>query len=70
MQVKIYLDGLHCPMCVGRVERMLSALQGVESVSVSLDEQCATLYLSEPIETELLKQTVEDLGFDFIRRED
>lgn len=69
MKQKVYLEGMHCQMCAGRVTRVFSALEGVESCEVHLAENCAVLELCEPIAEEVLRETVEDLGFDFVRAE-
>ena len=36
VQVTLYVDGMSCGSCVGRVENFLVDLQGVSEVSVNL----------------------------------
>ncbi len=69
MKQYLYVGGMHCPMCSGRVTRVLSALSGVETCEVELEQGRAVLTVSAPIEVGLLKEAVENLGFDFIRAE-
>lgn len=55
------IEGMHCMNCVARVEKALCAIDGV-SVKVDLENGTAAV---EGCENEaLLKETVEDLGFD------
>ena len=42
-QVTLNVDGMTCASCVGRVERALKAVPGVEEASVNLATQQATL---------------------------
>ncbi len=54
------ISGMSCMHCVARVEKALGAIG--TSVTVSLEEGIATV---EGVEDEaLLKETVEDLGFE------
>ncbi len=56
------IEGMHCMNCVARVEKALTALGA--TVKVDLESATATV---EGVENEaLLKETVEDLGFDVI----
>ena len=63
MKKTIRIEGMHCGNCTGRVQKALAALPGVESVEVSLEGKCATVVVDIFVTDEILKSTVEGLGF-------
>ncbi len=63
-RLRVHIDNVHCSLCVGIIERHLSAQSGVTSVSVSLDDQLAVVdYDPESIGVDQLLGTVRALGF-------
>lgn len=58
----IYIEGMHCQHCVAAVTEALENLQGASDVNVSLKTNTATL--NTELADELLKNAVEDIGFD------
>lgn len=69
MKQSVYIGGMHCSMCSGRVTRVLTSLSGVEACEVELSEGRAVLTVREPLGEAVLKEAVENLGFDFLRAE-
>jgi Cu+-exporting ATPase len=61
------IDGMTCASCVGRVERALKRLPGVESASVNLATESATVQAQCPLAD--LVSTVRAAGYDVPRRE-
>ncbi len=61
MKKTIKIEGMHCTHCSGRVTKALEAL-GV-TVNVVLSENAAYVEGNLPSD-DILKNTVEDLGFD------
>lgn len=61
------IDGMTCASCVGRVERALKRLPGVESASVNLATESATVQANCPLPD--LVSTVQAAGYDVPRRE-
>ena len=55
------VDGMMCHNCTGRVEKVIGAMDGVESVKADLEKKTVTVVGS--VSAELLRETVEDLGF-------
>ncbi len=53
-----------CNHCKTNVENNLKKLPGIKSVIVNLAEQNAQIE-GDNIDSELIKQTVEDLGYQF-----
>ena len=60
---EILIDGMMCENCVARVKKVLSALDEVESVDVSLENKKAIIKTSKEIENSIIKETIEDIGF-------
>ena len=58
----IKIEGMHCEHCSGRVKKALEAL-GL-TVTVELKGGSATVDGANIPEDAVLKETVEDLGFD------
>ena len=63
-QVTLNVDGMTCASCVGRVERALKAVAGVEQASVNLATQQATIASTNAVDTQGLVQAVERAGYE------
>jgi copper chaperone CopZ len=63
-QLTVKISGMTCNHCKTNVENNLKKLTGIESVVVNLAEQTAQIE-GDNIDSELIKQTVEDLGYQF-----
>ena len=62
---KYKVDGMMCKHCVGRVERALNTLEGVQ-VMVTLDPSVATIeYDGEPLSVEELQQILTEKAGDY-----
>lgn len=66
MKKVLKIEGMMCPHCQAHVEKALSAVGGVESVEVSLEEKSATVTLGADVSNEVLTQAVTDAGYDVI----
>lgn len=62
MEIKI--EGMMCQHCRAAVEKALSAVDGVESVEVSLEKKCAVV--SGSASYDVLKQAVIDAGYEVV----
>lgn len=62
MKKTIWIDGMTCMGCSGRVERLLNALDGVHA-SVSLEDKKAIVEAENHISEDLLTSTIENAGF-------
>lgn len=60
----IFIEGMSCGHCSKRVEDALKSVNGVKSVSVSLEEKKAEVVLKTDVDNETLKTAVEDVGFE------
>lgn len=61
--VTISVTGMSCASCVGRVERALQAVDGVEDASVNLATESATLLIAEPDALSKAKATLDEVGY-------
>lgn len=62
----IRIDGMTCNHCVKNVTELLSALPGITEVNVTLEPGGATLRSSEPLNKDLIRNTLDDAGFDLV----
>jgi Cu2+-exporting ATPase len=63
MEKTMYIEGMMCPHCSGRVKKVLEALPGVSEAVVSHESGTAVLTMTEAVDDALLKKTVEDAGY-------
>ena len=61
--VTLEIDGMTCASCVGRVEKALLALPGVNSASVNLATQQATVRFDDKIDASLAVEAVKKAGY-------
>ena len=66
MKKKLMIEGMSCSHCTGRVEKILSELDGVTSVQVELDPGHAVIESQSDIEDEKLKQLIEEAGYNVV----
>ena len=63
MHFTLEVKGMHCASCVGRVERALGKVPGVELAVVSLLGEKASVHGNDQITSQQLVQAVEKAGF-------
>ncbi|PYB79336.1 copper-transporting ATPase [Pseudomonas koreensis] len=61
--VELSIDGMTCASCVGRVERALSKVPSVSSVSVNLANERAHIELLGQVDTQTLLDAVSKAGY-------
>ncbi len=59
------IEGMMCPHCSGRVDKVLNAMEGVSAV-VSLEDKSATITLTADVSDDALKQAVIDAGYEVV----
>ena len=60
----IRVEGMHCKMCTGSVEKALKATPGVEKVEVSLQRKEAVVeYDDEKVTEAKLREVINSTGF-------
>lgn len=66
MKKTLLVEGMMCPRCQAHVQKALEAVDGVESVAVSLEEKSATVILCHDVNNDTLFKAVTDAGYDVI----
>lgn len=63
-EVELDIDGISCQMCVSKIERKISKLDGVKSIVVNLaNSRGKIVYDSEKIKLSEILQKIEKLGY-------
>ncbi len=63
--ISLKIEGMHCGMCVSRIEKALKELDGVSEATVNLEENRADVrYESGSVKTEELIAAVEESGYN------
>lgn len=65
MTKTIQIDGMTCGHCSSRVEQALNKLPGV-TATVDLANKTATVQLAQPVDDSVLRQAVEEVGYEVI----
>ncbi|HEY0336215.1 MAG TPA: heavy-metal-associated domain-containing protein [Burkholderiales bacterium] len=66
--IKIGIKGMTCGGCVASVKRVLTHLDGVQKVDVSLEQQQATVeYTPGRVDPARLRSAIEGAGFEVAR---
>lgn len=63
-EITIKVQGMMCGGCENRVKNTLSQLDGIESVEASFAEGIVKIILNEEINIDIIKEKIEDLGFE------
>jgi Cu+-exporting ATPase len=63
-KTELTISGMTCTSCVNSITKALKSLSGVDSVSVSLITQSATVIHDEDLLVDSIKETIENSGFD------
>lgn len=66
MKKTIYIEGMMCNHCTGRVDKLLNAMEGV-TATVSLEDKCAYVTLDKDIADDVLKSAIENEGYTVTR---
>ena len=66
MKKKINIEGMTCGHCVGRVNKALSAMDGVSEVAVNIDEKMVTVTTEREVPDEQFKTEIENTGYKVV----
>ncbi len=66
LEKTVFIEGMTCGHCQMRVEKALNSLDGVEKAVVNLEEKKAVLKLKEDVADSIVKEAVEDAGYEVI----
>src|SRR5690606_41399463 len=62
--MEVTMEGMSCTSCVGRVEKALKSVEGVESAHVNLATEKATIQASSSVTRDSLIQAVTKAGVE------
>lgn len=65
MRTDIKVNGMTCGHCVQAVTNSLTAVPGIDDVSVDLGAALVTFTSAEEIALDSLREAVDDAGFEF-----
>ena len=66
MNKTMKIEGMMCAHCTGRVEKALSAIDGVTTVEMSLEGKSAALTLSKDVDNQVLTDAVTQAGYEVV----
>ena len=69
MKKTVYINGMMCSHCTSHVQKALGALDGVESVEVSLEDKKAVLTLNKNVDDAVITAAVREAGYEPIKCE-
>ena len=65
--IEMKIEGMHCEGCSKRLTKVLSNIEGVKVVEVSLENKLAKIEYDEEIaKVEDFKEAIEDAGFEVV----
>lgn len=67
MKKTIEINGMTCSHCEARVKKELEKIKGVESVEASAEKKTAVITLSRNVEETILKEAVEEAGYEYVK---
>lgn len=63
-EILIKVEGMACSGCENRIQNALKTVDGVISVVANYGDGTVKVILNSEIEENILKEKIEDLGFD------
>ena len=60
----VYIEGMSCNHCKMSVEKALKSIDGVENVTVNLEDKKASITSTKSINNDEIKKVIEDIGFE------
>ena len=63
METTIYIQNLKCGGCANSVTKNLISINGIENVSVNVEESAVTFNYNTEEQLELVKSTLHKLGY-------
>ncbi|TLD82858.1 heavy-metal-associated domain-containing protein [Helicobacter sp. MIT 11-5569] len=62
-EYKIYVEGMHCPLCTAMVRKALLKAEGVKSVKVTLKDKIARVKCEDNVVKDKLLEAVATTGY-------
>lgn len=66
-KLTLIIEGMHCQSCVGKVQESLKQVEGVDTVSVDLNEKKADItFNTEKPSDKTLRRAIDKTGFSLL----
>ena len=62
----IKIEGMMCKHCVAHVTRALTSIEGVDEVSVSLEEGTATVSMATSVDDSIFVSAITEAGYEVV----
>ncbi|NLM05184.1 MAG: heavy-metal-associated domain-containing protein [Clostridiales bacterium] len=69
MKKKIFIEGMSCGHCSGRVEKALKEQEEINDVVVDLEGKNAVIELNQDLADEKITEIIDDIGYDVVKIE-
>lgn len=66
VEFNLKVEGMTCGGCENRVKNALKEIKGIVEVSADYTTGIVTLKANEPIDKKIIKETIEDIGFEYL----
>ncbi len=66
MKKIIRIEGMSCGHCTARVQKALEAMAGITAVAVDLTTNTATIEADGTVTDDMVKEAIDDAGYDVI----
>ncbi|MFN8140507.1 MAG: heavy metal-associated domain-containing protein [Fimbriimonadales bacterium] len=63
-QAVLHSNDIECDGCASTISKLLSAMPGVSSVSVNVEEKNVNVEFDAPADIEQIKSTMQNAGFE------
>ena len=63
-EIVLNVEGMVCNGCENRVQNALKTIDGVENVVANHENGTVTVTLNKEVSENILKEKIEDIGFD------
>ena len=62
---KLSIDGMMCGHCEAHVKKALEAIEGIDSVTASHEENMVTIVNTKDVDEKTIKAAVEEAGYEY-----
>ena len=69
MKKKIFIEGMSCGHCSGRVEKALKEQEEIKDVVVDLEGKNAVIELNQDLADDKITEIIDDAGYDVVKIE-
>ncbi len=69
MKKRLFIEGMTCQHCVGRVTKALEAIPGVLEVAVDLKGKFGDVEMAEDVDASTFKKAIDEAGYDLTKIE-